>query len=451
MHPKYMKRCRVCGNTEIAAVIDLGEQFLQGAFVKEGQLMPPRRKLPTRLVRCDVTKNDSACGLLQMAHTYPPEVLYTNYWYRSGVNSTMRKHLHAIADGLVRIVPPQNGPLTVLDIGCNDGTLLRRYPAGTRLFGVDPSDIARGIGDDVTLANTVFPSRQALALLGEERFDIITSIAMYYDLEDPVGFAASIRSLLTDAGVWCLEMSYMPLMLLQNAFDTICHEHLEYYSLAVLEQIMAKAGLRMFKVELNSINGGSIRCYVCREENTSLGSTEDKDDLRALRLAEFNMRLDTDFPYAEFQRRIEKLREQTRNLMHDILARRGRVHIYGASTKGNVLLQWYGLDRAFIEAAADRNPEKDGAFTLGTDIPIISEEKSRAAKPDYYLVLPWHFKAEFLHREEAAIKGGASFIFPLPDLHTVDADNWESAVRAAEDSKDICSLKAFVAAAAAME
>lgn len=446
MHPKYVKSCRVCGNKALVPAIDLGEQYLQGSFVKKGQPLPPHRKLPTVLTRCDVTQNDSACGLLQMAHTYPPDVLYTNYWYRSGINNTMRQHLWGIADSLLTMVSPQDSPLRVLDIGCNDGTLLRRYPAGTMLFGIDPADIARGIGEDIFVVNTVFPSKQAMTLLGKQRFNIITSIAMYYDLEDPVNFAGEVRSLLEDNGVWCLEMSYMPLMLLQNSFDTICHEHLEYYSLAVLEHIMRTVGLRIFKVELNNINGGSIRCYVCHEANTSFGSVQDNDELRLLRLAEFNMCLDIDTPYKTFQQRINALRVNAQRLLRGIIAKRQRVHVYGASTKGNVLLQWYGFDNIFIEAASDRNPDKDGAFTLGTNIPIISEEASRKAKPDYYLVLPWHFKMEFLEREKESIRNGASFIFPLPELSIVNAANLEKILAETGEKKDICSLEAFITA-----
>ena len=451
MHPKYIKRCRVCGNKSLVPVIDLGEQYLQGSFVKKGQPLPPHRKLPTLLVRCDVTQDDTACGLLQMAHTYPPEVLYTNYWYRSGINDTMRQHLWGIVDSLLPMASSGVDNLHVLDIGCNDGTLLRHYPKGIRLYGVDPSDIARELGDDISIVNTTFPSKQVTSQWGEKRFDIITSIAMYYDLEDPVGFAKEVLALLKDDGVWCLEMSYMPLMLLQNSFDTICHEHLEYYSLAVLEHIMRAAGLRVFKVELNSINGGSIRCYACREDNTTLGTVKDNDALRQLRLAEFNMCLDLDAPYKDFQERIDMLRASAQSLLRAVISDRQRVHVYGASTKGNVLLQWYGFDHMFIEAAADRNPDKDGAYTLGTNIPIINEEASRESKPDYYLVLPWHFKSEFLEREEKTIRDGASFIFPLPDLQIVNAANWRDILAQTKDKKDICSLEAFVAEAARVD
>ncbi|MFN3077961.1 MAG: class I SAM-dependent methyltransferase [Alphaproteobacteria bacterium] len=165
MHPRYRKTCRVCGSTKLKPVIDLGDQYLQGSFVKPGVLRPPLRKLPTQLVRCDVTEDEDACGLLALAHTFPPEILYANYWYRSGTNATMREHLRGIVTAATAMVGASSGKLTVLDIGCNDGTLLSYYPEGTRRFGVDPSDIANEIQGDVTVINALFPSSQALATL----------------------------------------------------------------------------------------------------------------------------------------------------------------------------------------------------------------------------------------------------------------------------------------------
>ena len=388
--------------------------------------MPPTRKLPTQLVRCDVTQDENGCGLLQLAHTFPPEILYANYWYRSGTNATMRNHLAEIARSAIAIVGVAT-PM-VLDIGCNDGTLLYNYPNGSTRFGVDPSDIANGIEGDVTVINTTFPSEQALSVLPQRGFDIVTSIAMFYDLEAPVDFASAIRDLLKPDGIWVFEMSYLPLMLLQNSFDTICHEHLEYYSLAVLETIAARAGLRIFKVELNDCNGGSIRCYACHASQGKYGSTEDKEFVHRLRIREFEMELDTDKPYLQFQERIDRTREDLNALLFDIRARGERIHIYGASTKGNVLLQWYGINRITVDCAADRNPQKVGSRTLGTDIPIVSEEESRAAKPDYYLVLPWHFRSEFLEREKNTIKSGTKMIFPLPAVEVVTRDNIDAAI-----------------------
>ncbi len=430
MHPRYLTRCRVCGSENLVEVVDLGDQCLQGAFVKRDTPAPPRRKLPTRLVRCDVTAGGNSCGLVQLAHTFPPDVLYTNYWYRSGTNATMRNHLAEIASSAMDSLVNKPARLKALDIGCNDGTLLSNYPADSVRFGVDPSDIALDIAPElnVTLANTVFPSERAYQVIGDVKFDIVTSIAMYYDLDDPVEFAKGIKSVLAEGGVWVVEMSYLPLMLLQNSFDTICHEHLEYYSLAALEFIFKAAGLRVFKIAINDINGGSIRCYVTHGNNVTNGTQEDENYLKRLRLREFDMALDTELPYGHFRSNINRLRDATRALLYDIRRRGETIHIYGASTKGNVLLQWYGIDCLIAEAAADRNPEKDGAFTLGTDIPILSEEKSRAMNPDYYLVLPWHFKREFIDRERDIVEQGTKLIFPLPELEIVDRSNIDEVI-----------------------
>jgi NDP-4-keto-2,6-dideoxyhexose 3-C-methyltransferase len=434
LHPRYRQTCRVCGSDKLKPVVDLGAQYLQGSFIKPGVLPPPSRMLPTELIRCDVTLNENGCGLLQMRHSFPPEILYANYWYRSATNATMRNHLAGIVQSAMSIIPAQTP--TVLDIGCNDGTLLRNWPEKSTRYGVDPSDIASEIGDLATVISTVFPSDQAMSVLPQGGLDVVTSIAMFYDLEDPVGFARAISRLLNKDGVWIFEMSYLPLMLLQNSFDTICHEHLEYYSLAVLEDIAARADLRIFKAEINDINGGSIRCYATSASNTRYGAAADRAFMHRLRIREFEMGLDTDQPYIEFQDRIDRLKVELNSLLFDIRARGERIHIYGASTKGNVLLQWYGINRITVDCAADRNPQKVGSRTLGTEIPIVSEEESRAAKPDYYLVLPWHFRAEFLRRERDAIMAGTKMIFPLPEIEIVDASNYEAKLAEAEQAGD---------------
>jgi NDP-4-keto-2,6-dideoxyhexose 3-C-methyltransferase len=278
----------------------------------------------------------------------------------------------------------------------------------------------------------VFPSTLGRARLGDRKFDVVTSIAMFYDLEDPIEFATSIRNALGASGIWIVEMSYMPLMLKMNSFDTICHEHLEYYSLEVLQFIARAAGLRLFKVELNAINGGSIRCYLCRDDCIEYDTREAMHYIRRLQMMEFEWQLDTDAPYRAFQERIERLRDEMTKLMDEIRARGETVHVYGASTKGNVLLQWYNIDHFKVPYAADRNPQKDGAMTLGTNIKIISEERSRAMKPDYYLVLPWHFRREFLEREAATIRAGTKMLFPLPEIDIVDAKNLDEKLKVAE-------------------
>ena len=440
MHPKYIKACRICGSRNLEEIVDLGEQFLQGSFVQKDSVEPPRRKLPTRLIRCDVTKGDEACGHVQLAHTFPPTILYSNYWYRSGTNQTMRDHLRGIAETANGLVTTPATGLRVLDIGCNDGTLLSCYPSGTELFGVDPSDIAKSIDFPVTLVNTVFPSQRASRQLEGTEFDIITSIAMFYDLEDPTEFARQIAALLKEEGIWVVEMSYLPLMLAQNSFDTICHEHIGYFSLAVLERIFSAVGLRAFRVEINDINGGSIRCYVCKEGARSFDAPENERLLQQLRLLEFEMALDSPAPFAAFKRRIIDQRDDMRAILRGLKHQKQRIHVYGASTKGNVLLQWYGIDSSIVEAAAERNPHKVGGRTLGTDIPIISEEESRHSAPGYYLVLPWHFKLEFLKRERETMNRGATFIFPLPKVEMVNAANVDQII--AETSQEHLSTEA---------
>jgi DNA-binding Lrp family transcriptional regulator len=245
---------------------------------------------------------------------------------------------------------------------------------------------------------------------------------MFYDLEDPIGFARAIKSVLAPDGLWCLEMSYMPTMLRMTSYDTICHEHLEYYSLAVIERILRMAGLKLVNVSLNSINGGSIRCFATHAANLRYRREEFTRAIKALRQDEFDLELDTDKPYRFFQERVNIHREELVRMLKKLRSEGKRIHIYGASTKGNTILQWCGIDGRLIEAAAERNPDKYGARTLGTDIPIISEEESRKGRPDYYLVLPWHFRAEFLEREKSLLAEGVGMIFPLPTIEVVRQD-----------------------------
>jgi len=224
MHLTFRKTCRICGSSALTKVIDLGQQHLQGSFVKAQKETPPLRKIPTELVRCDPTRDEKACGLLQMATSVPPIILYSAYWYRSGTNQTMRDHLRGIAREACQLVGAEGR--RVLDIGCNDGTLLRCYPSSFQKFGVDPSDVAQEIGADVNVVQDTFPSYELKSLMGDRKFDVITSIAMFYDLEDPFGFVTELKSILSDDGLWIFEMSYMPSMLAMNSYDTICHEHL---------------------------------------------------------------------------------------------------------------------------------------------------------------------------------------------------------------------------------
>lgn len=413
MHIRTRTTCRVCGSSSLKKVVDLGPQYLQGSFIKPGKEMPSNRRIPCTLVRCNPELDEDACGLLQMEHSVPPEILYAAYWYRSGTNNTMRNHLKGIVETVVSIIKETKA--AVLDIGCNDGTLLEYYPDSFQKYGCDPSDIALEI-KNATVVQDIFPSEKLRQILGNKRLDIITSIAMFYDLENPVAFVRSIKDALSENGVWVLEMSYMPKMLELDSYDTICHEHLEYYSLAVLEKICSLAAMKIFKIEFNDINGGSIRCYVTHKENAIYGTSSDLRMMDEVRQKEFDMELDTDKPYDAFNHRISKLKSELYGLLMTLKKEGKKIHIYGASTKGNTILQWCGIDHTIIDYAAERNPDKYGAMTLGTNIPIISEAESRAMNPDYYLVLPWHFKGEFVEREQATLDRGIGLIFPLPKI-----------------------------------
>ena len=417
MHLIHRTTCRVCGSTALTPVIDLGDQYLQGSFVKPGKELPPTRKIPTRLVRCDPMKDEQACGLLQMEHTVPPEVLYSAYWYRSGTNNTMRQHLRGIAEEAASLVG--KAAACVLDIGCNDGTLLMSYPPEFQKFGIDPSDVVLEIHDDLQIVQGIFPSEELAERLGGQKVDIVTSIAMFYDLESPTQFTQNIKSILDPEGIWIFEMSYMPAMLSMTSYDTICHEHLEYYSLSVIEYVMKQAGMRIVNVSQNPINGGSLRCYATHADNFTFKKDEWAQNVKRTRQAEFDLGLDTEKPYKNFQDRVNVHKQELTSLLKGLKKQGKKIHIYGASTKGNTILQWCDIDNRIIDFAAERNPDKYGAHTLGTDIPIISEAESRAMNPDYYLVLPWHFKEEFIEREREALNRGIGLIFPLPTIETI--------------------------------
>jgi SAM-dependent methyltransferase len=332
----------------------------------------------------------------------------------------MRDHLRGIAETATRLLGTSVG--RALDIGCNDGTLLACYPDSITKVGIDPSNAVEAIqGDDIEVVRDSFPSTELTATTGNGSFDIITSIAMFYDLEDPIEFVRGIRDALAPEGLWIFEMSYMPSMLRTNSYDTICHEHLEYYSLAAIEFVLASSNMKLFGASLNDINGGSIRCYASHARNFKFKEESLAEELGRLRRAEFDLALDTDKPYRDFQDKVDAHKTELTRLVKDLKRAGKRIHVYGASTKGNVILQFCGIDSTLIDVAADRNPDKWGARTIGTDIPIVSEEESRRMNPDYYLVLPWHFRAEFVERERATMQQGTKFIFPLPDIEVIGA------------------------------
>lgn len=411
--------CRICGSKALTPVVSLGDQFLSGAFAKPDGAPPVSRRVPLDLVRCDPSLDENACGLVQMRHSVPPKVLYQSYWYRSGVNQTMRDNLADIAHLAEQTAKLQSGEL-VVDIGCNDGTLLKSYQTqGIKRLGIDPSNVvahARAAGLEVV--NDFFSAAALRSVYPDKKAKVITSIAMFYDLENPHFFVQDIKDSLQEDGVWVLELSYLPSMLSANSFDTICHEHLEYYALAPMERLFAEHGLEVIDVHLNDINGGSFRIVVGHAGKTKPGP-EAQSRVQSLRLKEFELGLDTDVPYAQFRRNIKKIRTDLMSFLRKAKAQKKLVHGYGASTKGNTTLQFCGVTPSLVPAIADRNPDKWGSSTIGTNIPIISEDDSRRQKPDYYLVLPWHFINEFKRREKEFLERGGKFLMPMPEVRLV--------------------------------
>jgi len=413
MHIKHRQTCRVCGNKHLKDVVDLGEQFFQGSFVEKSSKAFPLRKTPNLVVRCDPSKDENACGLVQTKHSIPPEILYSNYWYQSGISFTMRNHLKNIVEKCLEITKLTSGK--VLDIASNDSTLLRNYGKDFKKTGVDPSDIAAKQTDsDITIINETFPTKN----LKEKEFDIITSIACFYDVEDPITFAANIKEILTPNGIWVFEVAYWPSILSNLMYDSIVNEHIIHYHLAPIEILLKKVGLKLFRAEKTTTNGESIMCFVAHESNAIYDSQESKRLLSELRMQEFEAKLDEEETYIRFRNNIENHKNELKNLIKQIINNNQIIHVYGASTKLNTILGYCDIGTNEIKYASERSPDKIGGKTLN-GIELISEEDSLNMRPDYYLVGPYHFKEEILKRSDEAIKAGIKFIFPLPRIEVV--------------------------------
>jgi NDP-4-keto-2,6-dideoxyhexose 3-C-methyltransferase len=407
---KVRTTCRSCDSGSLESVLDLGDPYISNFVdVPDAALWP---RLPLELLLC------SKCSLLQLRHTAPAEWLYRRYWYKSGVNASMRAALSNIAHNASEFVGLQSGD-RVLDIGCNDGTLLRSYAVpGIQRTGFEP---ASNLQEDASLGtDRIIPDFFSALPVTGERFRIITSIAMFYDLEDPNAFVTDLASVLAEDGVWVIEMHYLPLTLARNAFDAVCHEHLEYYSLASLEPLLARHGLVVADIETNEVNGGSLRLYVVHEEARSAQASARRERVQAARAGEELLALDHPQTYETWGKRIHRIGNALGNWLRSERARGRRVAAYGASTKGNTLLQVFGLDRSLICSAAERNPAKWGKYTVGTWIPIVSEAEARVVADDF-LVLPWHFLAEMRERESDFLTRGGRLIAPLPEPRVIDS------------------------------
>jgi NDP-4-keto-2,6-dideoxyhexose 3-C-methyltransferase len=410
---KACTACRSCGSSRLESVLDLGNPYVSNfADCPDSDRWP---RVPLDLLLC------RDCSLAQLRHTTPGEWLYSHYWYKSGISATMRAALADISDKAAHFAGLGKGD-SVLDIGCNDGTLLRSYAVeGIRRVGFEPAEnlaCEAAVGTD-----RIVPDFFTARLVAGEEFRVITSIAMFYDLEDPNQFVSDVASLLMEDGAWIIEMHYLPLVLERNAFDAICHEHLEYYSLTSLEPLLERHGLAVADVETNEVNGGSFRAYVVHRNSPALSIPARRERVAAMRARENAARLSVLASYEEFRARVQRIGAKLRDWLRREREHGREISVYGASTKGNTLLQIYGLDHTLIRSAAERNPEKWGKFTVGTWIPIVSEAEARAHADDF-LVLPWHFMPEIQIRERDFLARGGKLIAPLPNPRAITADGW---------------------------
>jgi hypothetical protein len=403
--------CRVSGSKNLVSVLDLGRQSLTGVFPSRAS--DPVTVGPLELVWCP----DS--GLLQLKHSYAASEMYgDNYGYRSGLNQSMVNHLNDKVTYLERMTSLKPGDV-VVDIGSNDATSLKAYKTnGIRRIGIDPTGkkFAEYYPKDITLVPDFF-SADAYRSVERKPARIVTSIAMFYDLEAPIEFARQIESVLAEDGIWHFEQSYMPSMLRMNSYDTICHEHIEYYSLSVVKTILEKSGLRLVDVAMNGVNGGSFAVTAAKASNRSIHANDAVVDW--LLQQEDRMGLLSPRPYRDFEERVFRHRDDLTRLIRALNGDGKRVLGYGASTKGNVVLQFCGLTAKDIPAIAEVNAEKFGHVTPGSHIPIVSEAEALAMRPDYYLVLPWHFKDGIVRREKEFLASGGKFIFPFPEIEII--------------------------------
>jgi len=393
--------CRLCGSNQLENVFSLGEQFIND-FVEKDKV-DDGIKAPLDLVMC------ANCSLIQLHHTAPQELLYSrHYWYRSGVTQTMRDALRDVSTTVERMVNLKSNDV-VLDIGANDGTLLASYEVpGLIKVGCEPANnLIEMLSKHTEYVMHDFWSSERYNQLaqgwGIGKAKVITALGMFYDLDDPNSFINDIQKTLAEDGIFVAQLMCLASMLQKNDLGNICHEHIEYYSYASLKYMLEKNGLEIFKIEENAVNGGSYRIFARHLDKGSIDFSEhcSMSDL------------------LDFKKRIDYSRDKCVRFIKSEVKNGKTVYVYGASTKGNVILQYYGLDHTLITAAAERSPEKWGKYTIGTGIPIISEEEARKAQPDYFLVLPWAFFNEFYEREVEWRRKGGKFILPLSEFRIV--------------------------------
>ena len=402
-----LSKCRICSSKKFTFLFSLGNLSFTGKF--SDNIV---NKIPKGLISLVMCKR---CKLVQLDRNFNPEYLYANdYGYRTGINKTMTNHVRDITEQSIKLVNLDINDY-VLDIASNDATLLSFYKEKCKTVGIDPL-INKYLAYYKNINHKVsdFFSYKILKKKNlNKKFKIITALSMFYDLRDPNIFLRDIKKILHHEGVFVLEHADLLSIFKYSLFDTICHEHLEYYSSKIIIKLMDNNGLRVFNIKTNNINGGSTCYFICQKHSKY---KTNKTKISKILSEEKKFGLEKVNSYKKFLSKINIISNKTKILIDKITSKNLKIHGYGASTKGNVLLQYLDVTSKKIEYIAERNPLKYNKFTPGTSIKIISEKYSRSLKPDYYFVLPWHFKNEILLREKKIRNAGTKFIFPLPKL-----------------------------------
>jgi hypothetical protein len=408
---RKVEKCRICGNATLIPVVDLGEQTLTGVFPTRCDQQITRG--PLRLVKC--SGEPDCCGLLQLEHSFDLNEMYgAGYGYRSGLNDSMVHHLYRKVEKILALANPKAGDL-VVDIGSNDGTTLGAYPEGCLLVGLDPTGakFREFYRSDIHLIPDFFSANLIAKAYPGRKAKVVTSFSMFYDLEQPMQFMREVVEVLDDEGIWVFEQSYMPSMLDRNSYDTICHEHLEYYGLRQIQWMTERAGLKILDVEFNDVNGGSFSVTVAKKSSARSAA---KQLIAEVLEREHQSGLADVAPYLDFARRVEASRDELNDFLSKARSEHKTVFALGASTKGNVILQYCNISESDVAGVGEVNAEKVGSFTPGTLLPILSENEVLARNPGYLLVLPWHFRDFFLHNPKFR---GRKLVFPVPLLEVV--------------------------------
>ena len=406
-----IEKCRVCGNKHYSTVLDLGNQYLSGIFPKSIDFDMYRG--PLKLVKCD--ELTGGCGHVQLEHTFDLPTMYgEEYGYRSGLNSSMVKHLKSKCEKISNFLDLKENDI-VIDIAGNDGTFLGFFSPELKLVSIDPTSkkFSKYFKEHVDYIADFFTEKTFRQFFGDSNAKLVTSFSMFYDLEDPCQFAKEVNSVLDpEEGIWVLEQSYMPEMLRANSFDTICHEHLSYYGMRQLKYIMDQAGFKIIDFEFNDVNGGSISLVVANKDSKYEEATQMLNDLLQ---EELDLKFNTDEPWNDFSFRIEECRIKFWELINKCKEDKLKIAALGASTKGNVTLQTWGVTADDIQVVGEVNPDKDGSFTPGTWIPIKNED-SVIEEYDVFVILPWHFKNFFINSSKFK---GKKLLFPLPNAEII--------------------------------